>query len=276
MVHIDTILQRLSSRILGRSVPKAERQQFVWRLPLRQNFPSLYSPETTAQKQRNVKRILFALEPPKKGQKFNNKSYEAVFMHRPFDLHLRSFPDSYIIWSHDAFDNNMTVGYNPALAADLQLLQPLRDVYWTNKKGAERRIGMVGSLDRALSYGQYRRQIEHIFGGSDETKAHGNPMVKTVAVMGAFNPDLLQRMKSEHNVDVYITGQVRPGAMQVAKDLKISVVAVGHKRCEAYGLRTLVSSMCVEKVHANESSEFGDIADLEIDLLISDKLVSAQ
>lgn len=265
MVHIETILQRMSSRILGRTVPKSERLKFVWRLPLRQNFPSLYAPENRQQKQKDVKRMLFALDPPDAKLDITEKSYEAVFMHRPFDLHVRSFPDSYILWSHDEFDNNMTVGYNSALAADLQLLQPLREVYWTNRKGAERRIGMVGCLDHLQSYGQYRRHVEQLFDGTEASKANGVPQVQTVAVMGAFNPDLLHRMKSEHNVDLYITGQVRKAALQVAKDLKIAVIAVGHQRCEAYGLQALVQSM---KKHGNNSIQAEAKTDLDLDILL--------
>ena len=272
MVHIETILQKVSSRILGKTVPKADRLKFVWRLPLRQNFPSLYAPESKAQKQKDVQHMLFALEPPDSALELKDKSYEAVFMHRPFDLHLRSFPNSYILWSHDDFDNNMTVGFNPALAADLQLLDPLQEVYWTNRKGTERRIGMVGSLDHTQSYGKYRRHVEQLFDGSDASKANGVPHITNVAVMGAFNPDLLQRMKSEHNIDLYITGQVRQAAMQVAKDLNIAVIAVGHQRCEAYGLRTLVTSI---RQCSDESVKSEALTDLDIDILLSSKLSSA-
>jgi len=273
MVHIDTVLQRVSLRILGRAVPKTDRLKFVWRLPLRENFPSLYSPESNTQKQRDVQHMLFALEPPDDTPELKDRSYEAVFMHRPFDLHIRSFPNSYILWSHDDFDNNMTVGFNPALAADLQLLDPLQEVYWTNRKGTERCIGMVGSLDHRQPYGKYRHHVEHLFDGSDASKAHGVPHVRTVAVMGAFNHDLLQRMKSEHNVDLYITGQVRQAAMQVAKDLNIAVIAVGHQRCEAYGLQALVTSL---SEHSDDSLDSEAMKDLDIDILLSNKLTSTK
>ena len=274
MVHISTILDRVSTRILGKAVPKADRVKFMWRLPLRENFPSLYAPSKEGQKHRDVKRMLFALEPPSKLKQLEKKSYEAIFMHRPFDLHLRHFPDSYILWSHDDFDNNMTVGYNPSLASDLQLKQPLQELYWTNKKGTERRIGMVGSLDRAQPYGQYRRHVEELFGGADASKANAVAHVRNVAVMGAFNANLLHRMKSEHAVDLYITGQVRPGAMEVAKELNIAVVAVGHQRCEAYGLQALAAS--IPGYSKSESVQSEAIKDLHIDILLSDNISSVQ
>lgn len=242
MVHIDTILQRVSSRILGRTGSTADRSKLVWRLPHRINFPSLFASEKVPQNTRDVSHMLLALEPPEDDHKVWDNNYEAVFIHRPFDLHLRSFRNSYILWSHDDFDNNMTVGYNPALAADLQLLQPLHEIFWTNKRGVERRIGMVSRLDSPHPFGEYRRHVEGLFEGSDASKANSVPHIRSVAVMGAFNPTLLHRMKSEHDVDLYITGQVRPAALEVAKELNIAVIAVGHERCEAYGLRSLALS----------------------------------
>ena len=265
MVHIDTILQRVSSRILGRVVSKPDRSKFVWRLPQRVNFPSLYASEKLPSNLRDVGQMLLALEPPEENHEVWDKPYEAVFIHRPFDLHLKSFRNSYILWSHDDFDNNMTVGYNQALAADLQLLQPLQDVFWTNKRGTERRIGMVGRLDSPHPFGHYRDHVEELFGGSDASKANSVPHIKTVAVMGAFNPKLLHRMKSEHDVDLYITGQVRPAALEVAKELKIAVIAVGHERCEAYGLQSLASSL---KLHVDDSVQFKAMSELKVDILL--------
>ncbi|KAL3161980.1 hypothetical protein ABBQ38_009058 [Trebouxia sp. C0009 RCD-2024] len=273
MVHIDTILQRVSSRILGRTVSTTDRSKFVWRLPQRTNFPSLFASEKVPQNTRDVSHMLLALEPPDDNHKVWDNNYEAVFIHRPFDLHLRAFRNSYILWSHDDFDNNMTVGYNPALAADLQLLQPLEEVLWTNKRGVERRIGMVGRLDSPHAFGAYRRQVEDIFEGSDASKANSVPHVRKVAVMGAFNPSLLHRMKSEHDVDLYITGQVRPAALEVAKELNIAVIAVGHERCEAYGLRSLASSLTA---HWDDSVQSEAMSELEVDILLSSKLTAVR
>ena len=269
MVHIDTILQRVSSRILGRTVSKADRSKFVWRLPQRVNFPSLYTSEKVSPNLRDVSNMLLALEPPEANHKVWDKPYEAVFIHRPFDLHLKSFRNSYILWSHDDFDNNMTVGYNQALAADLQLLQPLQDVFWTNKRGTERRIGMVGRLDSPHPFGHYRNHVEELFGGSDASKANSVPHIRKVAVMGAFNPNLLHRMKAEHDVDLYITGQVRPAALEVAKELNIAVIAVGHERCEAYGLQALASSL---RLHIDDSVQSEAMSELEVDILLPSKL----
>lgn len=269
MVHIDTILQRVSSRILGKTVSQTDRSKFVWRLPQRVNFPSLYASEKVPQNLRDVSHLLLALEPPEDNHEVWDKPYEAVFIHRPFDLHLKSFRNSYILWSHDDFDNNMTVGYNPALAADLQLLQPLQDVFWTNKRGVNRRIGMVGRLDSPHPFGHYRSHVEQLFGGSEASKANNVPHIRNVAVMGAFNPNLLHRMKAEHDVDLYITGQVRPAALEVAKELNIAVIAVGHQRCEAYGLQALASSLNAN-VHDSVQSEA--MSGLEVEILLSNKV----
>lgn len=242
-MHIDTILHKVTTRIMGRPVPRTEYSKFIWRLPLRQNFPSLYpSLEHQKRNEQSVLRMLFALEPPHAKLQLDDRSYDAVFVHRPFDLHLAAFPQSYILWSHDAFDNNMTVGYNKALALDLAMQKPLQKVHWKNKRGITRCIGMVAALESVMPFDHFRGKVLKIFDGCDASKANDSTHVAKVAVMGAFNSDLLHRMKSEHDIDLYITGQVRSAAMEVAEELGIAVIAVGHERCEAYGLKALVQS----------------------------------
>lgn len=245
MVHIDTVLHKMTSRIVGRHVPKANYSKFIWRVPMHQNFPSLYpAVEERKRNEQNVSRMLFALEPPKQTLQLDDRSYDAVFIHRPFDLHVAAFPQSYILWSHDAFDNNMTVGYNKVLAADLTIQKPLQKVHWENKRGVTRCIGMVGSLESVVPFETFNEKVSALFDGCEASKAHDNTHVTKVAVMGAFNADLLKRMKSEHNVDLYITGQVRAAAMEVAEELGMAVIAVGHDRCEYYGLKALANSVC--------------------------------
>ena len=272
MVHIDTILHKVSTRIMGRPVSRADFPKYIWRLPLRQNFPSLYpSPQDQTRNEQSVSRMLFALEPPKQSLQLDDHLYDAVFMHRPFDLHLAAFPQSYILWSHDAFDNNMTVGYNKALAADLAIQKPLQKVHWKNKRGVTRCIGMVGALESVVPFEQFNDKVVSLFDGCDATKAHGNTHITKVAVMGAFNADLLNRMKTEHSIDIYITGQVRSAALEVAEELGIAVIAVGHERCEAYGLKALVDS--TTRVSADPSKL---IRNFRVQMLLSDQLVDAK
>lgn len=269
MVHIDTILHKVTARIMGRPVPKAYYSKYVWRLPLQQNFPSLY-PSLDEQKrnEHNISTMLFALEPPSPDLQLDDRSYDAVFMHRPFDLHVSAFPQSYILWSHDAFDNNMTVGYNKSLAADLDMQKPLTRVHWENKRGVTRCIGMVGNLESVVPFEQYSDKVVGLFHGCEASKAHDNTHVTNVAVMGAFNADLLKRMKSEHSVDLYITGQIRPAAMEVAEELGIAVIAVGHDRCETYGLKALAHS--TSHVSADPTKL---IKNFRAQMMLSDKLI---
>lgn len=233
-----------------------------------QILPSLYPCTSPSEDKQKVAQMLFALEPPDPALHIDERTYDAVFMHRPFDLQATAFPHSYILWSHDAFDNNMTVGYNKSLAEDLKLQKPLQRVHWKNKRGVTRCIGMVGSLHSAVPFEQYSSRVVDLFKGCDECQPHGNTHVANVAVMGAFNADLLNRMKSEHGIGLYITGQVREHALHVAKELGIAVVAVGHERCEAYGLQALVASAMHVK---SDPSKL--IRNLQVHTLIANKLV---
>lgn len=155
---------------------------------------------------------------------------DALFVHRPWELEL---PDGLgVLAAHRAFDERLTLGRNPRLAAALGLgsLEVL---------GAkeERPIGMLARVGSARAEVVVER-VEQVFGGLEET--HGAPAtpVDRVAVVGAMT-DALVREAAARGAALYVSGQWRVPAAEAVEETGIAVAVVGHRRSELWGLRAL-------------------------------------
>lgn len=187
---------------------------------------------------RRVRRMGLALEPsPGLGAWAARETLDALFLHRPWRLDERSLDDRGVVASHLPFDERLTTGYNPRLAEVLGM-RGLRAI--GEKRG--RPLGMVGAVtpedgDRVIA------AICETFGGAERAIAPaGIEAVTRVAVVGAMT-DALVREAAGRGADIYVTGQWRiPGASAV-EETGIGVVAVGHRRCEEWGLRALAAAI---------------------------------
>lgn len=161
-----------------------------------------------------------------------SRQIDALFLHRPWKLEARLAPDIGVAAYHLAFDERLTLGFNNRLA-DVLEMSALEVV--GEKEG--RPIGMLGEIP-TQSMVSYCSGLNEIFGGRDKVLAGVSGEVKRVAVVGAMT-DALVREAALRKVDLYITGQLRQPAEAAVKETGISVVAVGHRRCEEWGLRAL-------------------------------------
>lgn len=182
---------------------------------------------------RAVRRIGVALDQwPGIGEWTRAERLDAVFLHRLRDLPPEAFAEEVgVIAYHLPFDERMTIGWNPRLAGVLGLEspEPLGD-----KDG--RPVGMIGTA--AGSYAAFRRQVAEVFGGEEEARAGKRDPLAKVAVVGAMS-DALVREAAERGATVYVTGQWRRPAHRAVSETGIGVIAVGHRRCEAWGIRAL-------------------------------------
>lgn len=183
---------------------------------------------------RPIRRIGLALEPwAGLAEWANSKQLDALFLHRPWKLELNQLaPDVGVVAYHLAFDERMTLGFNPRLADVLGMsaLEVLGE-----KEG--RPIGAIADIP-THSFASYCDRMHQIFGGQDKALANSKTDIKRVAVGGAMN-DALVREAAARGADLYITGQLRQPAEAAVMDTGIAVVAVGHRRCEEWGLRSL-------------------------------------
>ncbi len=183
---------------------------------------------------RPIRRIGLALEPWVGLEKWaKSKRIDALFLHRPWKLKAGQLaPDVGVVAYHLAFDERMTLGFNPRLADVLGMsaLEVLGE-----KEG--RPIGTIGEI-ATQSFVSYCDRVREIFGGYDKTLADSGSDIKRVAVVGAMT-DALIREASGRGADLYITGQLRQPAAAAVEETGIRVIAVGHRRSEEWGLRSL-------------------------------------
>ena len=164
---------------------------------------------------------------------------DALFLHRPWQLQEGQLASAVgVVAYHLAFDERLTLGFNPRLAAVLGMstLEVLGE-----KEG--RAIGMIGNIP-TQSFASYCCCIEEVFTGHEEVRESGVCReVSRVAVVGAMT-DALVREAASRGADVYTTGQLRQPAQAAVLETGIGVVGVGHRRCEEWGLRAMSGVLC--------------------------------
>lgn len=189
---------------------------------------------------RPVTRLGLALEPwPGLTAWAARERLDALWLHRPWRLAELSppLPEAIGVLAHHlAFDERLTTGLNPRLAAALGFAgapEPFGE-----KDG--RPLGMVGRLaDGGTTWESLVRRIAETFGGLDEvTPPAGGELPRIVAVVGAMN-DRLVRDAAARGVRAYVTGQWRKPAAAAVRETGTGVLAVGHARAERWGLRAL-------------------------------------
>jgi len=194
------------------------------------NDPSgVYVPST-----RPIGRFGLALEPwPQLADWAIAERLDGLLLHRPWKLQPHQLAtDVGVVAYHLASDERLTLSFNPRLAEVLGLskVEVLGE-----KEG--RAIGMLGEIS-AQNFASYCCYLDEVFNGQEEARAGVQSMVRRVAVVGAMT-DALVREAVARGADIYITGQLRQPAPAAVLETGISVVGVGHHRCEQWGLRAL-------------------------------------
>ena len=194
----------------------------------------VYRPST-----RPIQRFGLALEPwPQLSQWADRQRLDALFLHRPWKLEPEQVaPDLGVVAYHLAFDERLTLGFNSRLA---EVLGMSNISVLGEKEG--RPIGMLGEIP-TQSFDHCRTHLNEVFGGQDAARAGKNSEVSQVAVVGAMTEALI-REAALQGADLYITGQLRQPAQAAVLETGIGVVAVGHRRCEEWGLQALAGVMC--------------------------------
>lgn len=158
---------------------------------------------------------------------------DAVFLHRPWGWDASGLPEEVGVWAlHRSFDVALTPGPSRVLAETLGLssLEPLGE-----RRGQP--LGMVGQA-RPRSSAAWARLARRVFGGTEDLVLSNESPIGRVALMGAMT-DALVRGAAARGAGLYLTGQFREPAKQAVQDTGMSVVAVGHRRSELWGIRTL-------------------------------------
>lgn len=183
-----------------------------------------------------IARLGLALEPwPGLAAWAATERLDALWLHRPWKLAEHPAPAGLGVLAHHlAFDERLTIGFNPLLGAALGLTGPEP---FGEKDG--RPLGMIGRGER-LGFADLARRVEEVFGGLDLAVPPRvpEPMPPNVAVVGAMT-EALVRDAVARGAGVYLTGQWRRPAEAAARETGLGVLTVGHARAERWGLRTL-------------------------------------
>lgn len=193
---------------------------------------------------RPIRRLGLALDPsPQLADWVRSEQLDALWLHRPWRAELDQLPaDVGILTHHLPFDEHLTMGQNPQLADLMGLINVAEFGY---KRAPDdlgnpmppRPIGMIGdALLRPFS--DWVSFVEHAFTGFDRAEWGYDPMPTRVVVAGVMNSELI-REAYERGASLYLTGEYRTGAQAAVEETGMAVIAIGHRRTEEWGLRTL-------------------------------------
>jgi len=187
---------------------------------------------------RPVRRLGMLIEPSADiGAWVMASALDALFLHRPWGLDADALPPGVgVLAYHRGFDARMSVGWHPRLAEALGMrgVRPLGE-----KDGAP--LGMIGDVD-PQPWDPFRERMEAELGGVESIIAPRRSGIRRVAVVGAMT-EALVREAADAGANLYLTGQMRVPARKAVEETGIGVVAAGHARAEAWGLRALAASL---------------------------------
>ncbi|QHT69336.1 NGG1p interacting factor NIF3 [Rhodocytophaga rosea] len=160
---------------------------------------------------------------------------DALYVHRPWKLNLEQLPENTGVLSyHLPFDEKLTLGYNPLLAAQLQMT----DIEPIGQK-ENRPIGMTGIIS-TVRVEWFISQLETLFGPPEQIYKGVTGEINKVAVMGAMTESLVWEV-ARKNVQLYLTGQFRKPAVSAVAQTGLHIIAAGHLQSERYGLHVLAN-----------------------------------
>lgn len=197
-----------------------------------------------------VQRIGLALEPfPGLAKWVTEMDLDALWLHRPWQLDLAHLPNGVGVLAHHLpFDEALTIGFNERLFSQLQasgMPEPLgykQEAAKGKESMPERPIGMLADVTEQ-EFDYWLDWVKMTFGGYDRAEAgHSSASWRNtnsrIAVVGAMT-DALVREAAGRGAQLYLTGAYRKPGQQAVDETGIAVIAVGHRRCEEWGLQEL-------------------------------------
>jgi putative NIF3 family GTP cyclohydrolase 1 type 2 len=208
------------------------------------------------------------------GHEESRPPHTIAFLHRPFTLDRSRVRNNLpVLASRTSFDEHLTIGWNPILARRLGVDMAQSLCVQGHKGDPERKIGLVARVSTLL--GHLLCAIEEEFGGIEHAQEGLSEEIYVLAMMNAFSADDVHRMldmAQEQNwvpyVEglgrhvLYLTGQPRKSGLEAAKESGTTVVCVGHRVTEQWGIsymasciRTAFPAVQVNEIYEDELSE---------------------
>lgn len=163
--------------------------------------------------------------------------------------------------SHASFDENLTVGWNVALAERLQVDVTSSICLSGYKDNPDRTIGLVGTFARPVMMNELISTISQQYDGIGELS--GLPAdkdvpereVKALAIMNAFHEDeIIRVMRAAHDQGwtgsaedgskiLCLTGAAREYGLEAIAKYNMVACCVGHRVCEEWSVRYLAEQI---------------------------------
>lgn len=181
-----------------------------------------------------------------------------IFLHRPFNLDRRQVRAGVqVLACHKGFDEVLTVGINPVLARRLQMNMDEEEIQIISgyKSDPTRKLGYAGPLTSPLDMAGITAIVHNEF-GHDVGKVYSEQPLdhkfSHLALMNAFSQATVDQVLActpDGRALLYVTGEARQEGLDAAAAAGMSVLTLGHREVEEWGLRYLAHAL---------KCEFGD------------------
>ena len=133
---------------------------------------------------------------------------------------------------HLPLDLHPDVGNNVQLAAQLDIT-----VEGPLEPDNPRTVGLLGSLDEAMSTADFARRVRDVL-GREPLVVDGGRMIRRIGWCTGGGQGYIDQAIAA-GVDLYLTGEASEQTFHSARENGISFIAAGHHATERYGVRAL-------------------------------------
>lgn len=138
--------------------------------------------------------------------------------------------------AHPKYGNNARI----CKALGLRQLQPFGAYHGVP-------LGFKGVLPRSMSYSEFKRRAHRVFGHTAGTMDFGKRQVRTVAVVSGGAADQIAEA-GQGGVDVYVSGEPKLMAYNLAQEYRINAIFAGHYATETFGVKA-VADLLSKRFH---------------------------
>jgi dinuclear metal center YbgI/SA1388 family protein len=137
--------------------------------------------------------------------------------------------------AHLPLDGHSEVGHNIRIARSMGLESAEPFIQHSGSP-----LGIKGRLQKPQLCQAACAAIKEAIGGCSALITCGPAMISSVAIVSgsATFPELLWELKRQ-GIDLYITGEPKHGACQLARELKLNIFYGGHYQTETFGMKAL-------------------------------------
>jgi len=134
---------------------------------------------------------------------------------------------------HLPLDAHPQLGNNARICVELGLfeLQPFGQYNGTE-------LGFCGVLPEPVPYQKFKQQAERLFGNIVGTMDFGTDTIRTVAVVSGGAASEIEEA-AQVGVDVYLSGEPKLTAYNLAMEHGINAIFAGHYATETFGVKAL-------------------------------------